>query len=289
VFAWLFSLEKLIARQTKRAFFGSFFFRVEGKTMDRSSLHLKRFDPSTMDDCFNAVIIGHKHTGKSTLIRDMIYRLHVKGYPRIVVFSGTESGNDFFSKCVPKAYVHHGMDIEKFKSIIDIQRKIVASCRDAESRLGKSTNIDTRLVIILDDLMYKKAMTKAEIFGELFLNGRHFKLSIILTTQYLMSLDIACRSNVDYLFVLREMIPRNRQRLYENFFGIFARKQDFYHVLDSCTKNYECLVLDNTNPNMQIERSIFWYRAALDLPQFTFGNHRFHDWATDSNAATGNT
>lgn len=251
--------------------------------MDRSSLHLKRFDPSKqLASSFNMVIIGHKATGKSTLMRDLIYRLHCKGYPRIVVFSGTEEGNDFFSRCVPKAYIHNGMDLEKFKNIIDIQRKIVSSCREAEAQLGRSTNIDTRLVIILDDLMYKKAMTRSEIFGELFMNGRHWNISIILSTQYLMLLDIACRANVDYLLVLREMIPKNRQKLYDNFFGIFPKKQDFYNVLDACTKNYEALVLDNTNPNIQIEKCIFWYRAQYDLPPFTFGTHRFQSWAEDA-------
>ncbi len=254
--------------------------------MDRSSLHLKKFDPSRMSDCFNMVVIGHKGCGKSTLMRDLLYRLHCKGYPRVVVFSGTEEGNSFYARCVPKAYIHGGMDIEQFKSMIDVQRKIVASCRDAEARLGRPTNIDTRLVLVLDDLMYKKTMTRSEIFGEIFLNGRHWNISVILSTQYLMSLDIACRSNVDYLYVLREMIPRNRQKLYENFFGIFQRKQDFYHILDACTRNYEALVLDNTNPNIEIEKCVFWYRATLDLPPFIFGNHRFHNWAADSNKQT---
>lgn len=247
--------------------------------MDRSSLHLKRFDPANMDACFNAVIVGKKNCGKSSIVKDLIYRLHCKGYPRIVVFSGTESGNEFFSKCVPKAYIHNGMDMDTFRHIIDVQRKIVTSCREAEAKLGRSTNIDTRLVIILDDLMYKKTMTKADIFAEVFMNGRHNSLSIILTTQYLMSLDIACRSNVDYLFVLRETIPKNRQKLYDNYFGVFPRKQDFYHVLDACTQNYECLVLNNTIPNMQIEKCVSWYKAQVDLPPFMFGNHRFQSWA----------
>lgn len=100
----------------------------------------------------------------------------------------------------------------------------------------------------------------------MFMNGRHWKISIILSCQYIMLLDTACRSNTDYLFVLREMIPKNRIRIYDNFFGMFPRKQDFYHVLDSCTQNYECLVLDNTQPNMAIEKCIYWYKAEIKLP-----------------------
>lgn len=248
--------------------------------MNRSSLHLNRFDPAKqLSDCFNMVVLGHKHTGKSTLMRDILYRLHLAGYPRVVVFSGTEEGNDFFQRCIPKAYIHHGLDLEKLKNIVDVQRKIVASCKEAEAQLGKSTKVDVRLVIVLDDLMYKRHMTRTELFGELFMNGRHWKITIILSCQYVMLLDTACRANVDYLFVLREMIPKNRQKIYDNFFGMFPRRQEFYHVLDSCTTDYECLVLDNTQPNMAIEKCIYWYKGQLSLPQFIFGGNSFHSWA----------
>jgi hypothetical protein len=253
--------------------------------MHRSTLHLKRFDPShQLNECFNMVLLGHKHTGKSSLIRDILYRLHENRYPRVVVFSGTEEGNEFFGSCIPKAYIHHGLDVEKLKHIVDVQRKIVASCREAETELGRPPDVDTRLVIVLDDLMYKRYITRSELFGELFMNGRHWKISIILSCQYVMLLDTACRSNTDYLFVLREMIPKNRQKIYDNFFGMFPRKQDFYHVLDSCTTDYECLVLDNTQPNMAIEKCIYWYKAQVDLPEFVFGTRRFHAWAKESSA-----
>ena len=131
--------------------------------MDRTSLQLSHFNPTKqLSDCFNMVVLGHKHTGKSTLMRDMLYRLHIAGYPRVVVFSGTEEGNDFYQKCIPNAYIHHGMDLEKFKNIIDVQRKIIGSCKEAEQKLGCPTGVDLRLVIVLDDLMYKKHMTRTE-------------------------------------------------------------------------------------------------------------------------------
>jgi len=53
-------------------------------------------------------------TAWGTLMRDL-YRLHIGGYPRVVEFSGTEEGNDYHQKCT-SAYIHHGMDLEKFKT-----------------------------------------------------------------------------------------------------------------------------------------------------------------------------
>lgn len=249
--------------------------------MYRTSLKLRKFDPtSSLKKPFNMVILGHKHTGKSTLMRDMLYRLHNIEYPRVVVFSGTEEGNEFFSKCIPQPYIHGGLDIDKLTAIVNNQRRVIASCRDAESKLGRPTGVDSRLLIVLDDVMYKKNATKTEIFAELFMNGRHWNISIMISCQYVMSLDIACRSNVDILVCLRESVPRNRQKIHDNFFGCFARKQDFYNVLDQCTQNYEALILDNTEPNLEVEKCVMWYKAELSLPDFMFGSKRFKNFAS---------
>ena len=33
--------------------------------------------------------------------------------------------------------------------------------------------------------------------------------------------------------------------------------------MDSCTENYECLVLDNTSKSNKIEDCVFWYKAKM--------------------------
>lgn len=33
--------------------------------------------------------------------------------------------------------------------------------------------------------------------------------------------------------------------------------------MDSCTENYECLVLDNTSKSNRIEDCVFWYKAKI--------------------------
>lgn len=254
--------------------------------MNRSALHIKRFDPQQqLQGGFNCLVLGKKNTGKSTLIKDILFHLHRQGRPRVVVFSGTEESNEHFSSFVPHAYIHPGRDIDKLKDIIDIQRKVVSSVKTAKNELGHRPPVDTRLVIVLDDMSFRKGMSKTELFTEMFLNGRHWGITLILSSQYLMLLDIACRSNVDYLFVLRETIPRNRLKLYENFFGVFGKKADFFSVLDACTQNYEALVLDNTSPNLSIDKCVFYYRASVRLPTFTFGDDRFQAWGAVSTSA----
>jgi hypothetical protein len=78
-----------------------------------------------------------------------------------------------------------------------------------------------------------------------------------------MDLPPALRANVDYVFILRENIIQNREKLYKSFFGIFPNFDMFNKVMDACTENYECIVLDNTSKSNRIEDCVFWYKARM--------------------------
>lgn len=57
------------------------------------------------------------------------------------------------------------------------------------------------------------------------------------------------------------------------------RAQDFSRVMDKCTEDHGCIVLDNTSPTSKIEDSIFWYKAQLTPPPFRMGKEVF--WKLD--------
>ena len=126
--------------------------------------------------------------------------------------------------------------------------------------------------ILLDDCMYDKKFLKDTCIRQCFMNGRHWKLFFMLSLQYCMDLSPDLRSNVDYVFVLRENVIQNRERIYKSFFGIFPTLDMFSQVMNACTENYECLVLDNTSRSNKIEDCVFWYKAAYPIPKFRLGS-----------------
>lgn len=217
---------------------------------------------------------------------DVIYHLNLLAYPRIVVFSGTEEGNEFYSSRIPASMIHHGLDLPKLEQIVNSQREIVANVRRVESELGRPVDIDTRLLIVLDDVMYKKGLARSEVFAQIFCNGRHWNITMLITCQYVMMLDTTCRANIDYVVVLKENMPRNRQRIYDNWFGMFPKKQDFFNVLTQCTQNYEALICDNTQPTTDPEKCVFWYRAPYPPPSFVFGSEEFRKAAEQAERKT---
>ena len=94
------------------------------------------------------------------------------------------------------------------------------------------------------------------------MNGRHYNMMFIITMQYALGIPPNLRTNVDYVFILRENYVSNRKRLYEHYCGMFPTFEMFCQVMDQCTENYECLVINNNAKSNKLEDQVFWYKAA---------------------------
>ena len=109
---------------------------------------------------------------------------------------------------------------------------------------------------------------------------RHWKVLLIITMQYPLGIPPALRTNVDFVFILRETVHNNRKRIYENYASMFPTYEAFCSVLDSCTENYECLVIDNNSKSNRLQDQIFWYRAETH-GEFKLGSKEFWDLSKD--------
>jgi hypothetical protein len=89
----------------------------------------------------------------------------------------------------------------------------------------------------------------------------------IITMQYPLGITPNLRTNVDFVFILRENILGNRRRIYENYAGMFPTFEMFCTFMDQCTENFECLVICNNVSSNKLEDQVFWYKAA-DHPPF---------------------
>lgn len=79
--------------------------------------------------------------------------------------------------------------------------------------------------------------------------------------QYPLGIPPTLRTNIDYVFILRENYIANRKRIYENYAGMFPTFESFCQVMDQCTENYECLVINNNSKSNKLQDQVFWYKA----------------------------
>jgi hypothetical protein len=92
--------------------------------------------------------------------------------------------------------------------------------------------------------------------------------------QYPLGIPPNLRTNIDFVFILRENIVGNRKRIYENYAGMFPTFEVFSQVMDQCTENFECLVIDNTSNSNKLEDCVFWYRGDTH-EHFKLGSNQF--------------
>ena len=250
------------------------------------TLELKKFDMKSISFKPNenkgpvVVLIGKRDTGKSFLVRDLLY--YQQEIPIGTVISGTEAGNGFYSSHVPKLFIHDEYNTAIIENILKRQKLVLKQVKK-EMENYKRSNIDPRAFVILDDCLYDNTWTKDKMMRLLFMNGRHWKIMLIITMQYPLGVPPNLRTNIDYVFILREPYLANRKRIYENYAGMFPTFESFCQVMDQCTENYECLVINNNAKSNKLQDQIFWYKAE-SRPDFKLGSKEFWEISKDMNS-----
>ena len=247
------------------------------------TLELKKFDMRRIS--FRAdeskgpvvVLIGRRDTGKSFLVRDLLY--YHQDIPIGTVISGTEAGNSFYSKHVPKLFIHEEYNMTIIDNILKRQKTVLKQITKDISTYKKSS-IDGRTFVILDDCLYDSSWTRDKLMRMLFMNGRHWKIMLVITMQYPLGIPPNLRTNIDYVFILREPYISNRKKIYDNYAGMFPTFESFCQIMDQCTENYECLVINNNANSNKLQDQIFWYKAESHA-DFRLGSREFWEISKD--------
>ena len=247
------------------------------------NLELKKFDMKNI--VFKSsethgpvvVLIGRRDTGKSFLVKDLLY--HHQDIPIGTVISGTEAGNGYYAKMVPKLFIHEEYNTAIIENILKRQKMVIKQINKEVAAYGRS-NIDGRAFVILDDCLYDNTWARDKLMRLLFMNGRHWKILLCITMQYPLGVPPNLRTNIDYTFILREPYINNRRRIYENYAGMFPTFESFCQVMDQCTENYECLVISNNAKSNKLDDQIFWYKADPHR-DFKLGSKEFWEMSKD--------
>jgi len=97
------------------------------------NLELKKFDMKNIKFKSNEtqgpviVLIGRRDTGKSFLVKDLLY--HHQDIPIGTVISGTEAGNGFYAKMVPKLFIHDEYNTAIIENILKRQKMVIKQYR----------------------------------------------------------------------------------------------------------------------------------------------------------------
>jgi hypothetical protein len=221
-------------------------------------LEIKKFDPSVIKADSVLCFIGKRCSGKSYLLRDILsYHESLKAG---IVISPTEQANQFFQKFIPNFLIYDEFQGDIVKKFLDRQIKITKQANDQIKKYGTS-DIDPRAFLILDDCLYDRAWPTDKSIRSIFMNGRHYKIFFLLTMQYCLGLPPILRANIDYVFIFKNNMIKEREKLYNHYAGMFNDFGTFCKVMDHCTTDFSCLVIDNKTQSNKLEDQVKWYKA----------------------------
>jgi hypothetical protein len=235
--------------------------------LNAQHLRLRKFDMKMIPQDAVCVFIGRRRTGKSTLVKDLLY--HHQNIPMGTVISGTEESNSFYGKIVPPMFINGEYNAAILDRFVKRQKLITSKIQQQENmarapgQMPQKSKLDPRAFLILDDCLYDDSWIHDKNIRYCFLNGRHQKIFFLITMQYPLGIPPVLRTNVDYVFILREPYITNRRRIFDNFGAAFPNFEFFCQIMDQCTENFECLVINNNTRSNKLEDAIFWYKAEM--------------------------
>lgn len=214
---------------------------VKGREIVTVTESFRQFNPEDLPNNFTFICASPRGSGKSYAMKHILGKIK-KRFNHAYVFSETASVQEDAYDFVPKENLFDSYDENAMRKIFDKQKEIGAR----NFGLKEKDKIKNDILIVLDDVITSKEFQNSKVAKEVFVQGRHVHISIIVLLQNLSSKDgaaVLLRKNADafmsfsvYDFSTREMIAE--------VFGSIISKKDGLALISKITeeRDYQAIV-----------------------------------------------
>ncbi len=227
------------------------------------SINLKKFKLSSISDDALIGIVGMRRSGKSWLLRDLLYE---KRYiPVGSVMSPTAKSSKFFHPFMCPAFIHDNFSPRAMQMMIQRQVKLIDLLNRGELKMTDPHAL--KAFMIADDCGADKKGFKTLQMRDMAMNGRHRRILTIFTAQHFVDIPNEIRNQLDYLFMFSDKKKQTQIHLFDEFFNSFGDFNIFKNVFLKMTQNKRCMVAYPTGTDLA--DSVFVYKAR-DLDNVPF-------------------
>lgn len=244
---------------------------------DIVNIKIRPFDPDTMISNKIILIVGPQYSGKSWLNRELLYYINT---PFAILADPTEGLKSFYGDILPKQCKPSEVNDDTISKFCNRAIKL--------SEFNKQYNrrLDSRSLLILDncvpDLIDMK-WEKNKNFKFIFRTGKEANISMVITAPYPLKMPSHYLSSIDYVFILHDNNKKNKKALWDMFGGMFGTIDQFTSVMDQCTRDYGCMVIDRTKVSDKLTDQVYWYKAKSNPKKPLLGSKRL--WQTCLNSS----
>jgi AAA+ ATPase superfamily predicted ATPase len=196
------------------------------------------------------IITASIGSGKSHLLRYIIHKIKDK-LDYGIAFSHTNFDAENL-EYIPKKFIHNNYDPEIIKKLLKIQA--------AQPEKTRKTAF-----VILDDFLFDKWPT-CKVFNQLITELRHFKVFVVINTQYINKVPPLIRENALNVAMFKSDTERSLTALFESYGQSFENKNEFKKYLLTKTGDHKFIWYTRTANNMKDRYKIM--EAPAKIPKF---------------------
>lgn len=202
--------------------------------------------PEAIGPTSRILIIAPSDSGKSFLLRDLVYHLHKKhNFHHAVIFSGSDgNAENSLNEHLPDSFCFRGFDPERMEHIFRHQEETVKYRKSLETASQTDGFFDTKLLVVLDDVTDDKKKLNSDIMCTLCKMGRHAQVLLAVIIHSPTDLKKEFTSNFNNVFLLKFTNGADRDKI-RSLFAPRMGKAEWEKVFDLATRNYGALVIDN--------------------------------------------
>lgn len=219
------------------------------------SLKIKKFDISNIRQ-INGIIIGRRNVGKTTLITDILRNQNILDKDK-TIFAKLENEIKLYSDMFPDATV---CDYDPCDNEPNILEEAINRHYKETKRMNQMDKPEA--IVVLDNCLYDASWCKDKNIKKLFLNGKVFKHSILISMSYPLGIPPVLREQIDYVFVFGDPYLPNRRLIWEKYLSSFSLSFEMFNTMMVNLLQYECYVFHFSSRSSNSQDEIFSYTSS---------------------------
>lgn len=223
---------------------------------------LFKFDLKKIPRDGTMVFIAPRRTGKSVAINTVGRAMN---FDRVVLVCNGRDEASYWGSKIKKAYIYTSFEDDVIREILNGQNKLWK----ALNRGSDKTRFPIDLLFILEDFSSCKKVMNSPLLADIVSNCRRIRICFMMSSQYLRNIVPNVLTNFDVSFLLKEIMPKNRKLLHENFGGNLPRDA-WDDLFSKATNKRRIMVCDKAeagNPSY-----FSWFEADMTLPETFWGS-----------------
>lgn len=219
---------------------------------------------------YTVVFNGSRRTGKSQLVHAFA-RHNRPLFKEVYVFTNTKASGEYF-RYIPINRVYKGFREDVLLQIIDRQ----ISLRKAQTR-GELQDENIDILVIIDDCISNNLRFKHE-FNRVFWEGRHYGISLWVTSQDIKAIAPGATINADVSFIFPFGDARSTETVNDKYL-YFLDKYQAEDLLDhpDIRKKHHVVAVDMAHKYNPVDRRVALGCVDIEAEpdDFVMGNWNF--------------